>query len=169
LERLFLSVAPDRPRSFRVATHVLATVVACAWLAGLAAADDARGVVVDQTSAPLPGVTTQLVDGGRVTKEDVTSADGRFALGPCAAASQITASLAGFDKVTVACAEAGRIVLLLGRMSETVDVTAPATVVSDSPTSLAVGAELVRGTMQRLPVSSPHMREATHWRTRSPA
>ena len=95
-----------------------------------------------------------------MTKEAVTSADGKFALGRCAAGSQVTASLAGFDKVTVGCPESSRIVLSLGRMSETVDVTASATLAADSPTSLAVGAELVRGTMQRLPVSSPHMREA---------
>ena len=139
---------------------MLAVVAACASLAGLAAADEARGAVVDQTSAPVPGVTVQVVDGGRVTREGVTSADGKFALGPCAAGSQVVASLAGFDKVTVACAEGVRIVLSLGRMSETVDVTAPATLAADSPTSLAVGAELVRGTMERLPVSSPHMREA---------
>jgi len=139
---------------------VLAVVAACASLAGLAAADEARGVVVDQTSAPVPGVTVQVVDGGRATREGVTSADGKFALGPCAAGTQVVASLAGFDKVTVACAEGVRIVLSLGRMSETVDVTAPATLAADSPTSLAVGAELVRDTMERLPVSSPHMREA---------
>ncbi len=139
---------------------MLATVAACVSLTGLAAADEARGVVVDQTSAPVPGVTVQLVDGRQVTKEAVTAADGKFALGPCAAGSQVIASLAGFDKVAVACVEAGRIVLSLGRMSETVDVTAPATLAAESPTSLAVGAVLVRGTMERLPVSSPHMREA---------
>jgi hypothetical protein len=116
--------------------------------------------VVDQSSAPVPGVTVQLVVGGRVTQEAVTAADGTFALGACGPESRVAAALSGFDKVTVTCAEASRIVLSLGRVSETVDVVAPANVVADSPTSLAVGAELPRLTMQRLPAASPHMREA---------
>src|SRR5262249_39322264 len=90
-----------------------------------AAADEARGIVVDPTSSPLPGVTVQLVEGSRVVRETTTAADGRFALGACAPASRVTASLSGFDPVTVPCAQSDRIVLPLRGGRRLPDLPAP--------------------------------------------
>lgn len=134
----------------------------CLSLARAVTADDlARGVVVDQTSSPLPGVTVQVIEDGRVVKETVTSGDGRFALGTCTAKSHVAASLPGFEKVTVACPDAARIVLPLGRMTETVEVTEKGTAAAaESPTSMHLGTELSRLTLQRLPAASPHVRAA---------
>ena len=142
------------------ARAVAASVALSLALATFAAADEARGVVVDQTSSPLPGVTVQLLRAGAVVKEVVTSAGGRFALGPCPPASRIRASLSGFDKVDLPCDGAGRIVLALAGMSETVDVVASATAAAESLASQVIGAALSGVTLKRLPVASPHAREA---------
>ncbi len=137
----------------------LTAIIVVAASVAPAAADEARGTVVDPTSAPLPGVTVQLFEGSRAVRSTTTGADGRFALGACPSGSRVTASLAGFDPVTVPCAQSSRIVLPLRGLTETLDVTASA-VTADSPTSLLVGAELSRATMQRLPAATPHTRDA---------
>ena len=121
-------------------------------------AEELRGVVVDQTEAPLPGVKVQVLEGTRVTGSTVTSADGRFRIGSGGPAARVSASLKGFRTVVVALAEAGRIVLPLESATDSAEVTATATQ-GDSPAA-AGGAELARTTVLRLPTPTQHVREA---------
>jgi hypothetical protein len=124
-----------------------------------AAADELRGIVFDQTSSPLPGVTVQLLDGVSVVASTTTSGDGSFALQSPGPGVRVRASLKGFETLTVPVADAARIVLPLARATETTDVTAT-TVGADSPTAAATGTQLSRATMQRLPTAKQHARDA---------
>jgi hypothetical protein len=124
-----------------------------------ASADEFRGVVLDQTSAPLPGVTLTLRSPGtEATKATTTIADGTFILPSCPPGATVTASLSGFETATEACADAARIVLQVARATETTEVTAPRE--SDSPTSEGVGTALSGETLGRLPTATQHTREA---------
>lgn len=128
-------------------------------VAGPVAADELRGIVIDQTSSPLPGVTVQLLDGASVVASTTTSGDGSFTFDWRRPGLQVRASLKGFETVTVPWAEAARIVLPLARTTEATEVTATA-VGADSPTAAATGTQLSRATVQRLPTAKQHARDA---------
>ena len=129
------------------------------WVARAATADELRGIVVDQTSSPLPGVAVQLLDGAVVVTSAITSDEGAFELASSPPGGQVRASLKGFETVTVSWADAARIVLPLARVTENTDVTA-AVAEAGSPTAAGVGTQLGRATMQRLPTAKQHAREA---------
>jgi len=122
-----------------------------------AAAGELSGVVVDQTSAPVPGVTLQVVEGSATTASTVSGSGGRFVLTACPGGARVTASLPGFATATVACADAARIVLRLAALTVTEEVTAA---VDESPTSAGVGGHLSGATLGRLPTATQHAREA---------
>jgi hypothetical protein len=153
---------PDRcPRS---AAPLARTVQACALATLLcagdpAAADELKGTVVDQTSAPVPGATVQLLDGTSATASTVSGNDGSFVLPGCPAGARVTVSLSGFARVSVACVDAGRIVLRLATLSTATEVTAHVGE-SESPTSGGVGSRLSGATLARVPTATQHAREA---------
>ncbi|HVO10713.1 MAG TPA: carboxypeptidase regulatory-like domain-containing protein [Vicinamibacteria bacterium] len=124
-----------------------------------AAAGQRSGVVVDQTSAPVPGVTLQVVEAASPTASTVSGADGTFVLPNCPAGATVTATLPGFDATSVACADAARIVLKLAALTATEEVTA-AVGDSESPTSARLGGGLSGATLARLPTATQHAREA---------
>ena len=80
-------------------------------LADVAAAQSVRGVVVDQTGLPLPGVEVQLVDGSTLVRALVTRADGTFDIDVSLRGTTVVASLEGFETTRVNRADAVRIVL----------------------------------------------------------
>jgi hypothetical protein len=125
-----------------------------------ASAGETRGVVVDQTSAALPGVTLQVLDAAssRVAAT-VSGRDGSFVIEACPQGGTVTASLPGFDTEKVACDAATRIVLRLASLTATAEVTADAGE-SQSPTSGRVGSRLSSTTLGRLPTATQHAREA---------
>ena len=121
-------------------------------------ADELHGIVVDQTSLPLPGVTVQLLDGTSVTTSAVTAGDGSFTLPACPPGGRVVASSPGFESVSVPCADAARVVLPLAGAKETMDVTATAAG-ADSPSLAVIATRLSETTLQRLPAATPHARE----------
>jgi hypothetical protein len=158
---------PESPqsgeKSFWPFVLAVLAVMLCASRAstvGLEAGKDERhGVVIDQTTAPLPGVTVQLLEAKAVTASTVTAGDGTYTLPACPPEGRVAAALPGFDSVSVPCAEAARIVLPLAGAKETMDVTATAAD-ADSPTLGVIATHLSETTLQRLPTATPHAREA---------
>ncbi len=127
--------------------------------AGPASAGELKGVVLDQTSAPIPGATLQVVEGTSDGPLTVSAADGTFALETCPSDAKVSASLPGFETATVPCPQAARIVLHLASVTATTEVTA---VVEDSgsPTSATLGSRLSGTTLARVPTATQHAREA---------
>jgi hypothetical protein len=136
-------------------------LVLAAFLAagGSTRADELKGVVVDQTSAPLPGVMLQILEGTSPQATTTTRADGSFVLAGCAPEGRVTASLSGFESVTVACSDAARIILPLKGVAETAEVRADA-VEDGSPSSAAMVSQISGTTIARLPTATQHAREA---------
>ena len=124
-----------------------------------ARAEPLRGVVVDQTSAPVPGATLQVLEGSKPAASTVSEADGAFVLEACPAGATVAVSLAGFDTATVACPEVARIVLQLARVTATAEVTATVDE-PESPTSSDLGSRLSGTTLARLPTATQHALEA---------
>jgi hypothetical protein len=124
-------------------------------------AEELKGTVVDQTSAPVPGATLQVFEGSSPAASTVTDADGTFVLAACPPGATVAASVSGFATTTVACSEAARIVLRLAPVTATAEVTVDVGgVESESPTSAAVGSRLSGTTLARLPTATQHAREA---------
>ena len=76
-------------------------LLTCALVARTATAQPLRGVVVDQTGLPLPGVTVQLRDGDRVLATTTTRSDGSFEFLDVLRGRTIVASLDGFETVQI--------------------------------------------------------------------
>jgi hypothetical protein len=135
------------------------TLAALLAAAATIRADELKGVVVDQTSAPLPGVTLEVFEGSSPNATTTALADGTFVLAACPPEGRVTASLAGFESVTVPCSDAAHIVLPLKVVTETTEVRAD--VVEDaSPSSAAIGSQISGVTIERLPTATQHAREA---------
>src|SRR5438105_3836734 len=83
------------------------------------AAQAIRGVVLDQTGLPLPGVTVDVLEGTTVTATIHSQADGTFEIPEVVRGSRITAKLEGFDPVTLLRTEAMRIILPIARATAT--------------------------------------------------
>lgn len=128
-------------------------------LADVAAAQSVRGVVVDQTGLPLPGVEVQLVDGSTLVRALVTRADGTFDIDVSLRGTTVVASLEGFETTRVNRADAVRIVLPLARTTETTTVVAP-TVAPSPLTTAALGSSLTATTVARLPSTQLKARES---------
>src|SRR5205814_8707975 len=75
------------------------------------AAQTFRGVVVDQTGLPLPGVTVQLLNGTVVVTTVTTGGDGTFEIDIALPGSTLVAALDGFETVRIERQAATRIVL----------------------------------------------------------
>lgn len=146
----------SRPRWFRRAAGYL-VIALLVPAAGRAQA--LRGVVVDQTDLPLPGVTIQVLDGATIVRSFVTDGDGSFSIDAAPPGAFISASLEGFETARVPRAQAARIVLRIGRASESTTVVAP-TVVESSPTAAVLGTTLTASTVARLPSSHMRARES---------
>ena len=130
--------------------------VACAVPA---AAQAPRGVVVDQTGLPLPGVTVQLVAGEEVVLTLVSEADGTFALPADARGDLVVAALQGFETSRVPRADAARIVLSIARTTETTTVVAPIAAAA-TPTGSLLGTTMTASTVARLPSSRMRAKES---------
>ena len=133
-------------------------VLACAAVAP-AGAQAVRGVVVDQTGLPLPGVTVQLLDGDAVVGTWITAADGSFDIEVALQGSTVVASLDGFETTRIERVDATEIVLPVGRAAESTSVVADVMVPS-SPTSALIGTSLPATMLQRIPPSRMRTREA---------
>ena len=118
-----------------------------------------RGVVVDQTGLPLPGVAVQMLDDGIVTASLTTGADGYFDLDAALPGSVVVASLDGFETTRVDRRAATRIVLAIARSVEETTVVAPA-LPSSLPTASNVGAALTATTVSRMPSTRLKARES---------
>src|SRR4029079_17233343 len=118
-------------------------------------------LVVDQTGLPLPGATVQLVRGTDVITTVTTSGDGTFAIDPALAGDAFVVSLDGFETTRVARANASKIVLSIGRATETTTVIALApTLTPSSPTTALLGSTLTAATVSRMPSSRLKARES---------
>jgi hypothetical protein len=62
--------------------RLIATAFLLLAVPALARAQGVRGVVVDQTNLPLPGVRIEVLRGDRVVEVIVTESDGTFELPP---------------------------------------------------------------------------------------
>jgi hypothetical protein len=122
-------------------------------------AEDLRGTVVDQTSAPVPGATLQVLEGSTPRASTVSDGEGAFVLDACPAGAAVAVSLSGFDTATVACSEVARIVLQLAPVTATAEVTATVDE-PESPTSSDLGSRLSGTTLARLPTATQHALEA---------
>jgi len=125
--------------------------------AALANAQPLRGVVVDQTGLPLPGVTIHVRAGASLVYETQTDADGRFSI-ERAQGLTVTATLDGFEPATVAATDAERITLSIARAAESTTVTATLGA-ETTPTALG-GGTLTSTAVARLPSSHMHARES---------
>jgi hypothetical protein len=123
------------------------------------AAQEVRGLVLDQTGLPLPGVTIQLLDGDVVRQSQQTDANGLFTIEATQVGDVVLASLEGFEPERVARADARRIVLAIAHASETTTVLAPASVEA-SPTTALLGSTLTATTVARLPSAHMHARDS---------
>jgi len=148
-----------RPRSLLVP---LLLVVAFFIFPDYANAGQAgAGLVVDQTGLPLPGATVQLLRGAEVVTTVSTAGDGTFAIDPALTGDTLVVSLDGFETARVARAAAAKIVLSIGRATETTTVIALApTLTPASPTTALLGSTLTAATVSRLPSARLKARES---------
>src|ERR1019366_7118633 len=85
--------------------------VALWLLPTIAAAQSMRGIVVDQTGLPLPGVQIELHHETTLLAATITGPDGTFELPAAGADDVVTAVLDGFEPGRVPATKAERIVL----------------------------------------------------------
>ncbi len=141
---------------------VRAVVIAVVLLGGLpsnARPQAVRGVVLDQTGLPLPGATVQLLDDTVVVTSVTTGPDGGFELNSALRGATLVVSLAGFETTTVPRVEATRVVLAIGRATESTEVVAPA-LTPASPSATLLGTNLTPTTVARLPSARLKARES---------
>jgi hypothetical protein len=134
---------------------LVGVMLALASLPTPSSAQTIRGVVLDQTRLPLPGVRLQLVDGSTVVATVTTAANGTFVFDAAFPGDAILATLAGFEPVSVPRWKASRIVLQVAHTAEATTVVAPA-ITPSSPTTTLLGSSLAPATVARLP--SSHMK-----------
>ena len=124
-------------------------------------ADQGRGMVIDQTGLPLPGATVQLLRGAEIVTTQTTAGDGTFAIDPALKGDTIVVSLDGFETARVEREAAAKIILSIGRATETTTVIALApTIAPASPTTSLLGSTLTAATVSRMPSSRLKARES---------
>ena len=124
-------------------------------------ADQGRGMVIDQTGLPLPGATVQLMRGAEIVTTQTTAGDGTFAIDPALKGDTIVVSLDGFETARVEREAAAKIILSIGRATETTTVIALApTIAPASPTTSLLGSSLTAATVSRMPSSRLKARES---------
>jgi len=135
----------------------------CVWLAltltsipSVSLAQGAKGVVVDQTGLPLPGVRIEVRRGDAVTESTTSEADGTFTLAPGAPDDAVEAALDGFETVHVPRTSASRIVLPLARATEVTEVVGSA-LTSSGSTMERLGSTMAAPLAQRLPAPRPRI------------
>jgi len=118
-----------------------------------------RGVVLDQTELPLPGVTVEVIEGNTVTATITSRADGTFEIPQTVPGSRVMARLEGFEPVELLRAEATRIVLLIARATTTT-VVVGSELSPESPITPLLGNTLTATDIARLPNSRLQARES---------
>lgn len=122
-------------------------------------AQGTRGVVVDQTNLPLPGVRIEIVREGRIADVIVTEADGTFELPVFQLGDRVEAILDGFETTKVDPADARRITMVVGRTTEATEVVASA-LTSSGAAMERLGSTMSAPLAQRLPTPRPHILQA---------
>lgn len=136
--------------------------VAILLLVGLppvVSAQAVRGVVIDQTGLPLPGVTIEVLEGATVTATITSEGDGTFVIPDVVRGSRVAAKLGGFETVTLPRAEAVRILLPIARTATTA-VVLGSTLSPESPTAPLLGGTLMATDIARLPNRRLQVRES---------
>jgi hypothetical protein len=118
-------------------------------------AQSTRGVVVDQTGLPLPGVQLELRRGGELVTTTMTAGDGTFEV-PATSTDVVRAQLDGFETTDVPVAKAQRIVLPLARATEHTEVVASA-LTSSGAAMETLGSTMTPTLAQRLPETRPRI------------
>jgi hypothetical protein len=120
-----------------------------------------KGLVVDQTGLPLPGATVQVLRGDQVVTTLVTEGDGTFAIDPALPGDTLVVSMDGFETARVERSGAARIVLSIGRATESTTVIALSpTIAPSSPTTALLGSTLTATNIARLPSTRMKARES---------
>lgn len=138
-------------RAFQVAAVVLVL-----FAPTVALAQPMRGLVVDQTGLPLPGVRIDVERGGRIVATTSTEADGTFALGAAREGDIVVATLDGFETTRTPIGQAARIVMPIGHTSEVTQVTASA-LTSSGAAMEHLGSSMTAPLAQKLPVRRPRI------------
>src|SRR3954471_11364228 len=115
-----------------------------------------RGVVLDQTNLPLPGVRVDVFRGDQVIQSTVTAGDGTFELLPGPATDMVEATLEGFETIRVPRAAADRIVLAIGHATDVTEVVASA-LTSSGASMERLGSTMAAPLAQRLPAPRPRI------------
>lgn len=115
-----------------------------------------RGVVVDQTGLPLPGVRLDVHRENRVQQTTMTQGDGTFELTGTQPDDIVEAVLEGFETARVPLAQTERITLLLSHTSEVTEVTA-SVLTSSGAAMERLGSTMTASLAQRLPTSRPRI------------
>jgi hypothetical protein len=136
--------------------RLIATVFVLLAVPALVRAQAARGVVVDQTNLPLPGVRIEVHRGDRVVQVMLTESDGTFELPPFEAGDILEAVLDGFETARIVPAEAQRITLVVAHATEVTEVVA-STLTSSGAAMEREGSTMSASLAQRLPTARPHI------------
>jgi len=147
----------------RSLSSIVRRVLLGVFFATVSAAASAQnvGTVVDQTGLPLPGASVQLLRGTEVITSILTEGDGTFALDPALPGDTLIVSMDGFETLHVERVKSSRIVLSIGRTTETTTVIAMTpTLAPASPTTALLGSSLTASTVSRLPSSRLKARES---------
>jgi hypothetical protein len=135
------------------------TMIVLLGLALSATAQTVRGVVLDQTELPLPGVTIDVMEGTTVTATIMSGGDGTFEIPEVVRGSRVVAKLEGFEPATLLRGEATRIVLQIARATTTTVVIGSA-LSPESPITPLLGNTLTATDIARLPNSRLQARES---------
>jgi hypothetical protein len=138
---------------------IVAPILLLLLKSALACAQDTRGVVVDQTNLPLPGVRIEVARDNRVIEVIVTGADGTFDLPVLEPTDRLEAILDGFETARIAPADARRIIMVVGRTTEVTEVVASA-LTSSGAAMERLGSTMSAPLAQRLPTVRPHILQA---------
>src|SRR5438128_1573592 len=138
---------------------VSVTTVLLLTLSLSAAAQAVRGVVLDQTGLPLPGVTVNVLEGTTVTATVTSRPDGTFEIPDIIRGSLLQVTLEGFEAVKVLRSDATRIMLPLARVATTT-VVVGSTLSPESPVAPLLGSTLTATDIARLPNSRLQARES---------
>ena len=120
------------------------------------AAQGVRGVVVDQTGLPLPGVRVDVYHGSNILQNVTTEADGGFILAEGAADDVVELALEGFETTRVPLSAARRIVLPIARASAITEVVGDALMSSGSSME-HLGSTMTAPLAMRLPAPRPRI------------
>jgi hypothetical protein len=135
---------------------LLGSLLLAAATASIAAAQQPRSVVVDQTGLPLPGAHIEVRRGDRVVATLDAGLDGGFVLPATEPGDVVDVSLDGFETAHVAPANAQRIVLALARATATTEVVA-SVLTSGGASMEHLGSTMTAPLAQRLPTARPRI------------